>query len=258
MNYDDLIKSHIKYGTTKEDILNRDCYSEIRENVVIAPWWKISIFEELNPKIERISYKLYNIDIKDTKFTFIELKEVGAPAIMDEILNLGVSKCKNIIFVGSVGSLSDKISIGDIVVPKYSITGDGASRYLNMDLKDEFGKKQYPNKIFTEQVLKILQKHKNTYQIHNAINFSVDSIFAQFLHIEYIKSLGAEVIEMETASAFKAAKLANIPITAILVVSDNSIAKKSLYSGRNEKDKEIYHRVRQKVIPKTIIEVFNS
>lgn len=50
---------------------------------------------------------------------------------MDYILSLGVTKCKNLVFLGSSGSLDENIKISDIVVPKYSICGDGASRYLN-------------------------------------------------------------------------------------------------------------------------------
>ena len=58
---------------------------------------------------------------------------IGAPVFMDALLALGVTKCKNIIFVGSVGSLDEDIGIGDIVIPQYSICGDGASRYIASD-----------------------------------------------------------------------------------------------------------------------------
>lgn len=39
MNYNDLLKAHLKYGTTKEDIITKKEYEKILENVVIAPWW---------------------------------------------------------------------------------------------------------------------------------------------------------------------------------------------------------------------------
>ena len=44
MKYDDLLKSHLKYGTTSEDIIKRKGYENIMENVVIAPWWNHDIF----------------------------------------------------------------------------------------------------------------------------------------------------------------------------------------------------------------------
>ena len=71
---------------------------------------------------------------------------------MDFILSLGVTKCKNIVFLGSAGSLDESIKIGEIVIPKYSICGDGASRYLNINLEDEFF-----NIIYDEELYDILE-----------------------------------------------------------------------------------------------------
>ena len=72
-------------------------------------------------KIDKINDKVYNIYGSGFSFSFIELKRIGAPAIMDYILSLGLTDCKNLIFLGSVGSLDSDIKIGDIVIPKYSI-----------------------------------------------------------------------------------------------------------------------------------------
>ena len=58
---------------------------------------------------------------------------IGAPVLMDALLTLGVTACQRIIFIGSVGSLDDNIGIGDIVIPEYSVCGDGASRYISHD-----------------------------------------------------------------------------------------------------------------------------
>ena len=38
MEYNDLLNSHLKYGTTSDDIIERKGYEKILENVVIAPW----------------------------------------------------------------------------------------------------------------------------------------------------------------------------------------------------------------------------
>ena len=63
MNYSDLINSHLKYGTTEEDIKIRKGYEKIQENVVIAPWWSHDIFDNMNFKIEQVSEKVYNFYI---------------------------------------------------------------------------------------------------------------------------------------------------------------------------------------------------
>ncbi len=39
MNYDELLKAHLRYGTTKEDIKEAKGYGKILPNVVVAPWW---------------------------------------------------------------------------------------------------------------------------------------------------------------------------------------------------------------------------
>ncbi|QAT63192.1 hypothetical protein EQM13_17285 [Acidilutibacter cellobiosedens] len=83
---------------------------------------------------------------------------------MDALLTLGVTSCQQIIFIGSVGSLDDNIGIGDIVIPEYSVCGDGASRYISSDSLnngDVFGEKIYSNidlfnksKTVTERICK--------------------------------------------------------------------------------------------------------
>lgn len=256
MTYDEILNSHLKYGTTKEDIIKRSGYENILENVVIAPWWNHNIFDGLNLKVEQIGDNLFNFYGKDTSFSFIELKMIGAPVIMESVLLLGATKCKNLIFLGSAGSLDKEIKIGDIVIPMYSICGDGASRYLNKNLEDEFLKKEYPTKKFTDNLKEILEKENIKY--HYMPNFSVDTIFAQYYHIDKILNLGAHTIEMETANLFKCNELLNINVTAIFCISDNTLVNKSLFSGRTDEEKEYRHRVRNEIIPKVVLELFEK
>jgi len=112
---------------------------------------------------------------------------------MDDVLSLGVSKCKYLLFIGSVGSLVEEINIGDLVIPIYSICGDVASRYLNENLEDDFGKRQESNKNLTQLLIKHIQNISNEENVkyHNAVNFSVDTVFGQFPHIDTIKDMGA-------------------------------------------------------------------
>ena len=105
MKYNDLLNSHLKYGTTSDDIIERKGYEKILENVVIAPWWSHDIFDGLNFEEDQVNDKVFNFYSDDLSFSYIELKRIGAPGIMDFILSLGVTKCKNVIFLGSAGSL---------------------------------------------------------------------------------------------------------------------------------------------------------
>lgn len=254
MKYDDLLNGHFRYGTKKEDIIKRKGYENILENVVIAPWWSHEIFLKFNVKVEQVSKKVFNIYGDNFEFSYIELKSIGAPVILDDVLSLGVTGVKNIIFLGSVGSLDENIKIGDIVIPDSSICGDGASRYLNKNLEDTFGEKVYPNKDMFDKICNIVDSMNIKY--HNVTNFSIDTVFAQFCHIDKIKELGCKSIEMETACLFKTCELIGIKCVSLLCVSDNTIVNKSLYSGRSEEENTYRHKVREKLIPKIVVEMY--
>ena len=254
MTYEELVNAHLKYGTTKENIKDTKGYAEILENVVIAPWWSHDIFEDFGFEVVQTSEKVFNFYSDELSFSYIELKRIGAPSVMDFILSLGVTKCSNLIFLGSAGSLDEKINIGDIVVPKYSICGDGASRYLNKNLEDEFLKNKYPSEEFTKKLIDVLNKKKLRY--HYVPNYSIDTVFAQFYHIDKILELGAKTIEMETAVLFKCNELLKINVTALFCISDNTLQNKSLYSGRTEEENNYRHKVRYEIIPNIIIDLF--
>ena len=256
MKYSDLLNSHLRYGTTVDDILQKNDYKHILENVVIAPWWGHEMFDSIGFNVEQVNDKIFNYYSDDLSFSYIELRSIGAPVIMDFVLPLGITKCRNLIFLGSAGSLDENIKIGDIVVPKYSVCGDGASRYLNKNLEDEFLKNEYPTESFTNNLINILNKEKIKY--HYVPNYSVDNIFSQFCHIDKILGLGCKTIEMETANLFKCNELLNINVTALFCISDNTILNKSLYSGRTEDENKYRHKVRYDIIPKLAIELFKS
>lgn len=256
--YDSLINGNEKYGTTKAEICKSvlKCDKEkIRETVIIAPWWEPNYYE--NVSYEQIvdgTIKVWNCYIDDKYCTYIKTG-IGASVCTDVILALGCTDCKKIIFVGSVGALNKNINVGDIVIPKSSICGDGVSRYLELDLKrDCFGERYYPDKELYEDAINITDKICNKHEVkwHVVDNFSVDTVFAQFAHLDTIIAMNCNTIEMETAAAFKAANICNISICAIFNTSDNSILKKSLYSGRTEKDETYRRYVRSTIIPQII------
>ena len=230
MNYKHLIDAIKKYGSTEEDICLHGTGvrpDQINENVILAPWWEPDILQDLGDteylsESPSASIKVWNIKNNSLNITYIKTG-IGAPVLMDTLLSLGVTKCRRAIFIGSVGSLDPQINIGDIVIPEYSICGDGASRYITADTLTR-----------------------------------IDTSFAQFAHIEEITAMGCNIIEMETAAAFRAAKTAAIPLTALFSVSDNTITNKSLISGRTKE--EIQHRkfTRNTLIPQILLNTFKD
>ena len=256
MKYNKVLEALKQYGTTKEDIIKRRGFENILDNVVVAPWWEHTMFENVSTRINKVADKVYNIYGNNFEFSFIEMKNIGAPAMIDEILGLGITNCKKILFIGSVGALDPNIKIGDLIVPTYSYNGVGACRYLNENLEDNFEQKYYPNMEFNNKVLEIVKS--KGYEAKEVVNYSVDCIFAQFPHIEHIKDLNAQTIEMETSTLFRCADIIKIPSAALLCVSDNTVENKSLYSGRSAEEKQRRYYVRNVVIPSIISEIFKK
>lgn len=268
MDYQALIQGLQRYGSTERDICTHGLCVEperIRENVVIAPWWEPGTLPGLGDA-ERLSPPGHALGVWDIQGNGIEMTYIktgiGAPMFLEGLFPLGVTPCRRVVFVGSVGALDPAIGIGDIVVPEYSICGDGTSRYLASDglAHDVFGEKVYPDTaLFDTMVAETARLcDEQGVKWHVSRNFSIDTIVAQFAHIDTIVGMGCNVIEMETAVAFRAAQMMGIPLAALFSVSDNTTANKSLVSGRTEEEMEYRKFTRRELFPRIILSVFGK
>jgi len=166
-------------------------------------------------------------------------------------LTLGGSKCRKVIFIGAAGALKADIKLGDIIIPKYSIAGDGGSLYLYEKIAVEnFRKKIYPDKDISQKVIETAKKLK--IDVKEKIVYCTDSIFCEYYHLEDTLSLGSELIEMETAGFFRCMELIGKPGYALLCVSDNSATKNSLV-GKSAEDRARYHEARNRCIPEIVL-----
>lgn len=260
--YEYLLEGNQKYGSDKTQICKSTFKCEpqqIQEKVIIAPTWEVDIFSSHVSNIEHISgptghgYNINELDINGKKITHITTG-IGACNILDATLALGCTPCKEIVFIGSAGALSQNMKIGDIIIPEYSICGVGTNRYLtsgSIRENDTFGKKYYPNKEFYNEILSIANEiTKDTdIKIHLGKTYSADTIFAQYAHLEEIINMGCNSIEMEIATFFDAANVANIKATAIFNISDNTIDNKSLYNGRTDEDQIRRGKSKKEIMP---------
>ena len=271
MVYNFLIEGNEKYGSNRDLICEStfDCSAkDINENVIIAPTWKVDIFEPYVDKINHISgptghgYVVNELVIGDQKITYISTG-IGDSNILDATLALGCTSCKKVIFIGSVGALDESIKIGDIIIPEYSVCGVGANRYLCMDkLKDNdcFGKKYCPDPELFDLIRSVTDREiLNTHiKYHIGHTFSVSTIFAQYAHLDEIINMNCNSIEMETASFFDASKVAGIKSAAIFGVSDNTISRKSLYNGRTTGDIKGKNTTKKEIIPLIALRAFGA
>ncbi|MCI8485426.1 MAG: phosphorylase, partial [Lachnospiraceae bacterium] len=263
-----LLLNMTMFGATIEEICLHTLgvsADNINENVIVSPGWQperlfhANVINQIVQSSPLFGYKIWNIEHRN--ITYIKTG-FGAPVVLDALLLLGLTKCRKILFVSSVGALSSEMNIGDIVIPEYSASGDGAGRYLSNHLfQDIFGEKQYPhNDLFqflineTKRICEI-----NSVKWHLGKTFCTDTIVAQYNHLESIIEMGYNSIDMESAAAFKAAKMMNIPIAALLNVSDNSTMNKSLMTDHNNQSEKEYRKfVRSEIFPQIIENVFSK
>ncbi len=270
VDYQELLGGLKRFGSTETEICVHGLGvlpEQVHENVIVAPWWEPQSMPALGGAGEvtelsdcAASLRAWDIVKDGMAITYIKTG-IGAPQHMDAVLSLGLTPCKRILFLGSVGALDDQIGIGDIVVPEYSVCGDGASRYLAdapLANSDVFGEKAYPDWELLDRLKEITARACKAHNVrwHSGKTFSIDTIFAQFAHIDEILGMGCNVIEEETAAAFRAAAMMGIPMAALFSVSDNTVAKKSLVSGRTKEEMEYRRYVRRELFPKIIFEFF--
>lgn len=266
--FEAIIQGNEKYGNKRENTCNAvlKCDpSQISEKVILAPTWEPEIFKDHVDSINKISdptgHTVYELIQDGKSFTYI-MSGIGACNIMDIILALGTTNCKEVVFVGANGAIAENIKVGDVMIPEYSVCGVGADRYLcTGDLKnnDCFGKKYYPNDELFNKALDIAEATTANTEIsvYKAQNFSIDTVYAEYLHLDEIIKMGCNSIEMETATVFHTADIAGIKAVAIFDVSDNTIDAKSLYSGRTKQDTQLRTKVKQQIIPEITLNLLN-
>jgi uridine phosphorylase len=254
-----------RFGVKESDIcrLAFQCdASFIRESVVLTPMWEPDSFlpytDKITPLAEFNYRKVWDVSLGDKKISFIRTG-IGAPAVCHAVFALSASPCSTVLFIGAAGGIVPGIQVGDLIIPEYSVCGDGSCRYIttgSVKGNDCFGQKYYPNReiSLTLSAAAKLVPHNENHRLHSGKTFSVDNLFAEFAHLEEILDLGCDTIEMETAALFLAAETSGIRAGALFSVSDNSFSGKSLYAGRTPEDEQRRSRARHHLIPKIILE----
>ncbi len=259
LNKEQLKLSIDKYGDSSK-LIDRLGITEddVTETIVLAPWWHPRKLYNHNCKIELLSDELPDVHkITYNNKSFLHIRSfVGATNVGETVLLLSFTKCKRIIFVGSVGSLSSDVNIGDLIVPSTSISGEAFSTYMYETInKNSLHKEYHPTKKLYNRTINYLKNNSIDYK--DVKVYSIDTIIAEFAHIDEILKLETRAIEMETSAFFSACEVSEKECIALLVVSDNIINNKSLISNRTDYDLEKYRQVRSQVIPKIIFSLIN-
>ena len=253
----EILKEAKKYNGSQDmlkDVYGIDSNTKYDAIVVAPVWIPEKIFKcddvEVKKMIDYVNQASYEVKFDGKKIAWI-MCGVGSCNLVDVMLCLADSAAEKIIFVGSVGALKSDIKLGELSTPIESYAYEAGTMYLFDSLdKNNFGCKIVPQNM--EYINKVIKKAEG--QGINIVKrkvFCTDSLFCEYKFLDYIKNTGAELIEMETASFYKAINMMNKKGIALLCVSDNSAANISLVA-RDEESTFNYHNSREVNIPKLI------
>ena len=82
--------------------------------------------------------------------------------------------------------------------------------------------------------------------------FCTDSIACEYAHLDFIKSFGVQLIEMETSSFYLLADLMEKTAVALLAVSDNPATGDPL-AGRTAVHKRLHDHTRTQGVPAPLL-----
>lgn len=231
--------------------LSRDKHYDV---LVVAPGWKpTKIMADYDVDIictKEHSY-INGFEVKGEHFLIGWIQcSSGASSLIDELSTCAYLDFDKLVFVGAVGSLVPEIGLGALCTPEWSVSGNLANGYLLEDVRQyKPFEKVYPND--PAFVQRVKERYPDMIQ---APVFCTDSIFCEYSHLDFIRSFGAKLIEMETSSFYLMADLLEKPAIALMAVSDNSANGDPLV-GRTKEQKRLYNITRKQVIPKILMDI---
>ena len=227
--------------------------------LVVAPAWKPDkIMKDCEVEIvctrdTHSYYSGYEVKHGNRLIGWI-LCSPGACCLIDELSLCAVLDFDKLVFLGAAGALSPEFYLGDLCTPAWCVEGNLANGYLEEDILayKPFGK-VFPNDpAFVERVVQLASEMG--YKLRQEPVFCTDSIYCEYAHLDFIKSFGVRLIEMETSSFYRMADLMEKPAIALMSVSDNSATGDSLLL-RSEEQKAAYDRTRKQIIPRILLAI---
>jgi len=163
-----------------------------------------------------MEYTMYTGSVDGISITGINGGRFAADtAITTEILCNAQAKC--LIRIGSCGSLSKDINIGDLVVTTGVVRGDGVTPYY---VKPDFVTE--PDQQLTQELIKAAQG--SGLKVHTGKVWSTDALLRETKeHVNPVIEQGAVAVDMVTSTFLTLAQVYKIPAVSILAVSDNVI-----------------------------------
>lgn len=164
-----------------------------------------------------MEYNMYTGTYEGIKVTAINGGRFAADTgITTEILCS--AEIKTMIRIGSCGSLSPDIKIGDLVVADSGVRGDGVTPYYVEDPSFQ----PDADKALTDNLFEVAKA--SGFKTHKGKVWSTDAILRETReHVGKAVDQGAVAVDMVTATFLTICQQYNIPAAVILAVSDHVI-----------------------------------
>ncbi|OGR60443.1 MAG: purine-nucleoside phosphorylase [Desulfobacula sp. RIFOXYB2_FULL_45_6] len=143
---------------------------------------------------------------------------IGAPYSVMLLESLIARGAKRIIMVGWCGAVTDKLNVGDILLPTSAIVDEGTSKdYKHLDTDVPVST---PDMGLLEQLSEHLISAGITHQKDRI--WTTDAIYRETeKKVAFFRNLGALAVEMECSALFSVAEYRKISIAGLLIVSDS-------------------------------------
>jgi len=140
---------------------------------------------------------------------------VGAPYAVMLLETLIACGARRILFLGWCGAVSERVKIGDIILPTSVVIDEGTSRHYGAD---DGGRMPalFP---LMSKIRLILQK--NNIDFYSGAVWSTDAVFRETRsRVAAYRQSGILAVDMETSALCSVAKFRGVDLGALLVVSD--------------------------------------
>ncbi len=162
----------------------------------------------------------------------------GAATIMDL---LSAIKPKAVLFLGKCGGLKKKNQIGDLILPIAAIRGEGASNDY------------FPPEVPALPAFSLQKAISYTIRLSN-LDYWTGTVYTTNRRVwehdskfkEYLRSIRAMAIDMETATIFSVGFFNEIPTGALLLVTDQPMIPEGVKTENSDKsvtDKFVYQHL---------------
>ena len=137
----------------------------------------------------------------------------GSPAVADTVETLVALGVRDILLIGMCGGFSEKLSVGDVIIPQRICSEEGTSLHYYQSLG------------FVEQeadkVTTATRFYESSFRVHNDATVTTDAVYRQTYHKEnHWRSLGCSGVDMEASALLSVSRYLGVGAGVVLLVSD--------------------------------------